>query len=244
MVAGVDAGDAKAKLTYFDGRGLAQSARLLLSHLKIETEEIRHTKDTWADAKKVGVESGLFTFGQVPALEYWDANGVKTEMVQSNAIMQFLGREHNMYGSSAADGVLIDVVIGGIGDLRKRYGAFVYNSDVPTNPELLKDYITFVKNWIPNFNKLLSKREGVFVCGEKISIADIMLYDLIDTCVVRVEPSLLDKLPELQKHFKTVKNLPGILAYINSDRHHKHANGASAFFDTPSKVPAHLQEEL
>eukprot|EP01060_Flectonema_neradi_P026274 TRINITY_DN3516_c0_g1_i1.p1 TRINITY_DN3516_c0_g1~~TRINITY_DN3516_c0_g1_i1.p1 ORF type:complete len:255 (+),score=66.51 TRINITY_DN3516_c0_g1_i1:54-818(+) len=243
MVSGAEAG-AKAKLTYFDVRGLAQSARLLLSHLKIDTEEVRHTKDTWADAKKAGVESGLFSFGQIPALEYWDANGVKTEMVQSTAIMQFLGREHNMYGKSQADAVLIDVLIGGVGDLRKKYGAFAYNKEVPTKPELIEEYITFATNWIPNFEKLLAKREGTYLCGDDLSIADIMLFDVIDTCVLRVKPTALEGLPKLQAHFDAVRELPGILSYITSDKNHKHANGASAFWDTPTNIPSHLRDEL
>eukprot|EP00659_Diplonema_papillatum_P016356 gene16356-25072_t len=228
-VAGCASAKPRARLHYFDIRGLGQPVRLLLSELEIDFEEVRHTPETWPKAKIEGIESGLLTFGQLPALEYWNANGELTTLVQSVAIMNYLGRVHGLTRATDAELAKIDVIAGGVGDVKKRYGAMAYNKNVLDDPSVLEGYKKDIATWTPFFEKAV---KGPFVLGEKFSVADILLFDLLDTCILRPEPSALNKQPKLATLFKAVAMRPGIRKYLTSDRSHKWANGASAFFDT------------
>eukprot|EP01064_Diplonema_japonicum_P025487 TRINITY_DN36911_c0_g1_i1.p1 TRINITY_DN36911_c0_g1~~TRINITY_DN36911_c0_g1_i1.p1 ORF type:complete len:248 (+),score=60.32 TRINITY_DN36911_c0_g1_i1:43-786(+) len=229
----------RAVFHYFDVRGLGQAPRLMLSEVGLNFEEVRHTRETWSKAKQEGVESGLLSFGQVPAMEYWDGEGKKVSMVQSVAIMQFLAREHGLYGSDNAEKARIDVLVGGVGDLRKRYGAMAY-SKIDKLEDALATYKEELVKWLPFFETYLSKGEHVV---SSFSFADVMLFDLIDTCVLRVSPDALQSHPKLAAHHKLIASRPKIAAYLQSEKNHKFANGKSASWDTPDNVPAHLKTE-
>ena len=91
-------------LRYFDIRGLAEPIRLALSYLNIDYEEVKYARcapdckdglTDWTEAKKVGTESGLFAFSQVPSLTYGE-----TSLVQSEAILRFLARKHGIAGET------------------------------------------------------------------------------------------------------------------------------------------------
>lgn len=76
------------KLYYFDIYGRAESIRFLLSHAKVEYENV-NAGPIMADLK----ESGKLEFGQVPMLETADGH----RYVQSWAILRYLGRTYGYY---------------------------------------------------------------------------------------------------------------------------------------------------
>ena len=51
-------------LHYFAGRGRGQAIRLMLEEAGVAYNQTDFTKETWPAAKKEGVASGLYTFGQ------------------------------------------------------------------------------------------------------------------------------------------------------------------------------------
>lgn len=83
----------------------------------------------WAVAKKDGLESGLLPFGQVPSLTVKDESGAETHLVQSKAILNFLAREHSMYGADNFQAAAIDIMIGGVEDLKGKWRASFYGKD-------------------------------------------------------------------------------------------------------------------
>ena len=76
------------KLYYFDIYGRAESIRFLLSHAKVEYENV-NAGPIMADLK----ESGKLEFGQVPMLETADGH----RFVQSWSILRYLGRTYGYY---------------------------------------------------------------------------------------------------------------------------------------------------
>ena len=77
------------KLYYFNSYGRAEVIRLLLDYAKAEYEDIRYTKEEWAEVKN---DSEKFRYGQVPVLE---KDG--KFYCQTIAILRFLGREYGYY---------------------------------------------------------------------------------------------------------------------------------------------------
>ena len=233
----------RVTLRYFDIRGLAEPIRLVLSHLDIDFEEVKYARcapncapglTDWTAEKKTGTASGLFPFSQVPSLSYGDTN-----LVQSEAILRFLSRKHDLLGDgSETEQQRIDVFVGGIKDMRSKYGKMAYNKDVLGNPQLIRDYIDTQRTWLPFFERLLSQsaKDGPYVAGKHLTFADFLAFDMVDTNL-RVDGQCLDNLPKLKALAVKVSELEGVAKYLSSSRRRPRANGASAAFDNPSNPP-------
>lgn len=50
----------------------------------------------------------------------------EVDICQSNAICRHLGRKHDMYGASRAEAAVIDEVLDGVEDVRRKYLTLVY----------------------------------------------------------------------------------------------------------------------
>lgn len=70
---------------------------------------------------QVGAGSREWPFGQAPVFHDGDLI-----IAQSDAILRHIGRAHNLYGASLTDAALIDMILGGVEDLRKGYITLIY----------------------------------------------------------------------------------------------------------------------
>lgn len=176
-------------LRYFDIRGLAEPIRLALSYLNIDYEEVKYARcapdcknglTDWTEAKKVGTESGLFAFSQVPSLTYGE-----TSLVQSEAILRFLARKHGIAGETEIEQQRIDLFVGGLKDMRSKYGKMVYNKKALTDPKIMSDYLDVQRTWLPFFERLLVKSsvDGPYVAGAHVTFSDFIAFDMIDSNV-------------------------------------------------------------
>lgn len=101
---------------------------------------------------------GRLTFLQVPSVTYTDDDGHTFDLVQSHAILRFLGRRHQFYGTSEHEEILIDIAMGGVGDMRAKYSKLAYDPAVQTNPSLLEEYkAKYLPLWLGHFQRLLLK---------------------------------------------------------------------------------------
>ena len=103
------------KLYYFDIYGRAESIRFLLSHAKVEYENINCGGDIMKELK----ESGKLEFGQVPMLE---TDGKR--FVQSWAILRYLGRTYGYYPETPELAWKIDSTIDAVEDYLGAYYKF------------------------------------------------------------------------------------------------------------------------
>ena len=103
------------KLYYFDIYGRAESIRFLLSHAKVEYEDINCGGDLMKELK----ESGKLEFGQVPMLE---TDGKR--FVQSWAILRYLGRTYGYYPETPDLAWTIDSTIDAVEDYLGAYFKF------------------------------------------------------------------------------------------------------------------------
>jgi glutathione S-transferase len=134
------------RLHYFDVYGAAEGIRMVLNHAKIEFEDVRYTREKWAEAKP----SGNFEFGQMPAIEY-DGKFY----AQSVSILRFLGRKHGYYSDDAVTAWRIDSTIDAIGDLKTALYKFAWEQDEEKKKEALKN---FTENVLPPWLTAIEKR--------------------------------------------------------------------------------------
>jgi protein disulfide-isomerase-like protein len=221
-------------LRYFDARGRGESIRLVLEDAGVAYSDSRLSWDQWLAIKP---NTDLFAFGQVPQLSI---DGI--ELVQSGAIIRYLGRKHNLYGSNNAESTAIDVAIGGFEDLRTKYNALVYDAAFGTKRTAYETDVLPV--WLAHFERLLLKQGGIwFGSSSKFSIADIDGFDVL-SLQVELKPTCLASFPALTAFMRRVIARPTIVAYFASGRRPAHAHGTSAHYNNVNAVAPDLLQSL
>ena len=98
-----------AKVYYFDIYGKAEPIRMMLTHAKVEFEDVRFNGEQFKEAK----ESGKFEFGQVPAFETEDGKVLS----QSAAILRYVARTNGYYPEDPMDQWFADSTLDALEDL-------------------------------------------------------------------------------------------------------------------------------
>lgn len=215
-------------LHYFSGRGRAEAIRLLLEDQHVPYTETRYTKENWPEAKKAGIEAGVYTYGQVPAI----VTSKNKNLVQSKVILQFLGRSVGL-DCDCKDLERCDIIAAGVDDIHQKRNRYIYNPDFS---HALKD--EYEKNvlivWLNYFEQLAPRvsdaSDGVHFASDRMTWVDYLVFDMIDSnchfvnygssdingetpCVV-----LLKKFPRLTTFFNHFKTRENIQIYMNSER--------------------------
>ncbi|CAI5451800.1 unnamed protein product [Caenorhabditis angaria] len=186
-------------LHYFDVRGLGEYIRLLLIDQGIPFTDHRFEVfgEEWEKLKKT------MAFGQVPCLT--DGN---EEYVQTGAIMRYLGRKYDLYGSNISEAAYIDMVFECVRDLRMKYARYIYYSE-----ETKENYDNVtLPGILENLSKLLKTK---FVVGDKISIADYVLFEELDVANTTA-PGSLNKFENLKQLHANMSARPNIKKYLST----------------------------
>jgi glutathione S-transferase len=240
-------------LRYFDSRGRAEPVRLTLAALGLPWNEVVYARcgsdcpmgvEDWSTAKAEGIASGALSFGQVPSMSYTDqVTGHTFELVQTHAILRFLGRRHDFGGTCPSEEILIDIAMGGVDDMRAAYSKLVYNKQIIEDKSLLAAYKDeYLPLWHGHFERLLNRAGGDFLGGSAFSIADTLAFDILDLNL-RVDPRSLDAFPTLDKFHNDIGHKHGLWEYLQGGAYSQfpqrrtRANGVSAFYDTPTRAP-------
>jgi len=200
----------KPVLTYFDGRGLAEPARLLLADAGVEFTDVRLSGDDFRTLK----ESGRLPYGQVPMLEIGNL-----KIAQSGAIYRYIAREYGYYGSNSEEAALIDGILDCLAtDVRPPMRIFTYSSDISDEKKAeLKAKFTneTLPKWVGVFEKFLKENAGGkgFIVGKHLSIADVALFDFF-TSNSKDYPNALDKAPLLKALFERIGARPRLALYL------------------------------
>ena len=153
------------KLYYFDIYGRAESIRFLLSHAKVEYENV-NAGPIMGELK----ESGKLDFGQVPMLEHDGKN-----MVQSWAILRFLGRTYGYYTENPEAAYKIDSTIDAVEDYLGAYFKFNFESNEEKKAIFKENWLKMFPIWVKAIEKRIEANGGKYVAGDKITIADFAL---------------------------------------------------------------------
>eukprot|EP01092_Planopodium_desertum_P002454 TRINITY_DN1406_c0_g1_i3.p1 TRINITY_DN1406_c0_g1~~TRINITY_DN1406_c0_g1_i3.p1 ORF type:complete len:222 (-),score=50.76 TRINITY_DN1406_c0_g1_i3:76-717(-) len=210
-----DSKDSTTTLGYWPIRGLAEPIRLVLEYAG-QTYKDHKYSDDWFGKDKFAL--GL----PFPNLPYLISGDVKIS--QSEAILRHLGRKHGLMGTTEAEHIAVDVLIGEAGDLGRNYSRLCYSPDFEKlKPDFLKDLPKKLKQ----FEDYLTHD---FFVRKTPTIADFLLFEIFDVHVA-LSPTCLDEFPKLKAFRHRITELPKIKAYRTSSRFAAHPiNGSSAFF--------------
>jgi glutathione S-transferase len=187
------------KLHYWDIRGLAQVPRFLLALAGVDFADVLYTSDESWQAAKAAMNSA---FPNCPALEHPDLPFTLTE---SKAIIQFLGRKYNLYGSNLVEQALIDNIIYRMEDVRSAFTGIAYGSK---NWEADKAaFIKALPERLSVFEKLLGGRKTEWAASNQISTADVFLFEVSEV-LSQFAPEAFAGLPHLVQHREKVRAHP------------------------------------
>ncbi|XP_034507322.1 glutathione S-transferase Mu 1-like, partial [Ailuropoda melanoleuca] len=134
------------------------------------------------------------------------------KLTQSNAILRYIARKHNLCGESEEEMVRVDLLESQVMDFRMQLGAIAYNPDF----EALKGpFLKQLPDKLELFSEFLGQRK--WFAGEKITFADFLVYDVLDQHRM-LEPKCLDSFPNLKTFLDQFEALEKISTYMKSSR--------------------------
>lgn len=197
-------------LAYWSIRGLAQPIRLLLEYTGTEFEDKlyecgpapTYDKSCWFDIKH---DLGL----DFPNLPYYVDGDVK--VTQSNAIMRYIARKHDLCGKTEAEKVRVDMMENQTMDFRNGFVRICYGDF----DNVKQRYLEALPATIKAFSKFLG--DNPWFAGENITFVDFIMYELIDQHL-QLEPNMLKDFKNLEDFQKRFEELEPIKSYMSSSR--------------------------
>ncbi len=156
------------KLYYFDIYGRAEAVRMLLSHAKQPYENVVINGEQLGQLKT----EGKLEFGQVPMLETDDGK----QLVQSWAILRYLGRRFGYYPEDPETAWRVDSTIDAVEDYLNAYFRFHFEQNEEKKKQAHERFLAFLPNWLEAIEKRIIKNESQnYIVGSKMTIADFAL---------------------------------------------------------------------
>eukprot|EP00172_Hildenbrandia_rubra_P000558 Plantae.Rhodophyta-Hildenbrandia_rubra.ctg1297.p1 GENE.Plantae.Rhodophyta-Hildenbrandia_rubra.ctg1297~~Plantae.Rhodophyta-Hildenbrandia_rubra.ctg1297.p1 ORF type:complete len:212 (+),score=45.74 Plantae.Rhodophyta-Hildenbrandia_rubra.ctg1297:589-1224(+) len=200
-------------LKYLDSKGRAEFIRLALKIGDVPFEDVRVSKDGLAELKA----SKKLPFEQVPLLTIDGAT-----LSQSNAIARYCGKltglypkgsdEKSMYQAAKIDEILavVDDVINAATPLA--------HMDAEVVETARKKFVEVDwKRFGDGMERICMESTGDWLCGGKLSIADLLVYTVVDILKVMIfDPMSKDALepyPRIVKCFEAVGKLPKVVEW-------------------------------
>nr|BAN20703.1 glutathionetransferase [Riptortus pedestris] len=192
------------KLTYFNIRAIAEPIRYILSYMGKEFEDVRIPLEQWPALKN------STPFGKVPTLEI---NGKIFH--QSDAICRFLANEAGLSGKTPEENLLIDQIVGAIGDLKGEISKVVRAPDPETKEKNRQNVINEILPFcFGRFEQALQENGGYLANG-KLSWADLYLIGYSESLPGILQINLVEQYPHYRALQDKVQALPGIKEWIS-----------------------------
>ena len=203
---------AVARLTYFQGRGRAETTRWMLAAAEIPFECVALQNGDELQALR---STGKLLFNQLPLLEIGGAS-----LTQSIALVQHVARVGGLYGDTPADAAMCDMVHGVSKDLAGPPMGRCFQED---QAAALEKMASTLNKFAPFLERIVDGQSG-FIVGTKLSMADVLVAEAL-TSYVECLGGCLDPFPKLKALRERVVALPQMQKYLeSSDRYGKPDN--------------------
>ena len=201
----------EAKLTYFNGWGLAEQARWMLSATGVSWSQKGLIKYEEFDTLRT---TNQLLFNQLPLLEIDGLN-----LSQSQAIIRYLAERGNLIPSSTAEKAHVDMVSEAIRDCRGTVSGYPFS---PNKENHLAEARKTLAKYFPIFEKIVNDKGGIYVNGN-VSYADILLAELIEELCFNMfdNEQILCDYPKLQLLHSKVVAFTGIEENLSSEKRFK-----------------------
>ncbi|XP_078702009.1 hematopoietic prostaglandin D synthase-like [Branchiostoma floridae x Branchiostoma belcheri] len=192
------------KLTYFNGRGRAETIRLLFAAGGIQYEDVRIEGEQWPALKP------NTPFGHLPILE---VDGVT--LSESVTIARFVAKRAGLVGEGDVQQARVDMVVDAVRDIFGKVAALFTEKDDTKKDELIKELAEKTLPTFSNGAEKLANPSGYFI-GDSLTWPDIEFYYVLDAAGGMCPGDLLNDKPNLTKVVANVKTNPGIAKWLEN----------------------------
>ncbi len=194
-----------ARLTYFRGRGRAETTRWMLAATGVPFVNV--AIDTPEDLAGLRA-SGKLPFDQMPLLEL-DGRCLS----QSSAMIRYLARRGGLYGADETDAMWCDIIAGVAAD----FAETAIQAAFKPSPEIaIADLEARFAKFGPRFEARIEEQGSGFCAADTMTFADVVLAEALSSYLEWC-PDMLDGAPKLQALYKRTIEEPTIAAYLGSE---------------------------
>ncbi|XP_071146779.1 glutathione S-transferase 1-like [Mytilus edulis] len=193
------------KLTYFNGKGRAEVARLCLAAAGVKYEDIRVEQSDWPALKP------KTPLGFLPVLE---VNG--KELTQKLVVDRYLAGQFGLFGSNDMEKAKIDEVMTTIADFTVDCTKPVFIKEEAAKAEAVKSIVdTKLPAIMAYLEKALDANQtnSGFIVGGKLSVADLTIFFFVDT-LSNLSSTAIDKYTKLRDLSAKVGVINSIATYV------------------------------
>ncbi|CAH0477826.1 unnamed protein product [Peronospora belbahrii] len=190
------------KLTYFTGPGRAELSRLILSAGNVPYEDERLDRNAFLAIKPT------LPLGQVPVL-----NVDGTMYSQSMAIARYAAKLSGLYPQDPLDCLRVDMVSESLIDIKTLISDITYRT--PDEATKAEKTTKLLEESVPKtLNLLEGLVQGFFFLGDKMTYADLQLFDLVKNELSNYAGFSLETYPKLTALVARVRNNANVAAYL------------------------------
>ena len=205
------------KLVYFNGRGLAETSRMVLAIGGEEYGDVRYPLKI-IDWSKHQMEKEEFEKDKADGklvrslnkLPYLEVDGVVVP--QSKSIERFLAKKYNLMGTSDIEALRIDSLCECVRDFKDAYQSV---RKAENKVEATNEW--FTKTLVEKLSLLENLVDGNgFTVGETLSLSDVVLYSFITHFFDNKEASMNATLasPKIRSVIEKVSTVPQLVSWI------------------------------
>ncbi|KAI9906966.1 hypothetical protein PsorP6_003521 [Peronosclerospora sorghi] len=192
------------KLTYFDGKGRAELARMIFNYGGITFTDHRIPREDLAALKST------LPFGQVPVLE---VDGIV--FAQSMAIVRYAAKLAGLYPTEALHALKADMFAYSVIELHDSLVEFVFKTS--NEAEKAQKKKVFLEETVPKGFAALEKMvAGKFITGDKILFVDLQFLDFVENRMPLASHDFnVNNFPKLSSLLANVKENPKVATYLS-----------------------------
>ena len=194
-----------ASLTYFRGRGRAETTRWMLAATGTAFTNIAIDTSEELDALRA---SGKLPFDQMPLLE---TDGLC--LSQSSAMIRYLARRGGLYGTNDADAMWCDMIAGVVADFAE---AALQAPFKPSAEVAVADLNARFSKFGPRFEARIEDQGSGFCAADRMTFADVVLAEALSSYLEWC-PDILGNTPRLQALYDHVTGATSVADYLASD---------------------------
>nr|XP_044994319.1 glutathione S-transferase Mu 4 isoform X2 [Jaculus jaculus] len=134
------------------------------------------------------------------------------KITQSNAILRYIARKHNLCGETEEERIRVDILENQAMDVSNQLARVCYSPDFE---KLRTEYLEQLPGMMTLFSQFLGKQP--WFVGEKLTFVDFLAYVVLDLHRI-FEPKSLDAFPNLKDFMARFEGLKKISVYMKTSR--------------------------
>merc|ERR1711976_256356 len=193
------------KLSYSNGRGRAETSRLILAHAGVRYTDQRLSGEQFSNVKP------KLPYGQLPVVK------VDGEVIcQSITIARYLANQFGLGGRTNIEKAQADEIADVVNDLIDKRIAAMRETDENKKSTLTKEFMSeTIPETLGKLETRLVERGGQFFAGNNLTWADLHVFAFVDRMRLG-NTELLDDYPKMKNLIERIEQEPNIANWLQS----------------------------